>query len=78
MSKKSLRIELSPEQKKLAVDSIKKYFEAERDEQIGDLAATILLNALLESVGPTVYNKAVADVQRYMGERVDDLYGLML
>lgn len=78
MSKKPPKLELSAEQKKLAVSEIKKYFETEREEEIGDLAATILLNALLESVGPTIYNKAVADVQRYMSERVDDLYGLMI
>lgn len=72
------RVELSKQQKKSAIQEIKEYFAKERDEEIGDLAAEILLDFFAEKIGPYYYNKAISDVQKYMSEKVDDLFGLML
>jgi uncharacterized protein (DUF2164 family) len=71
------RIELSKEQKKRAVDEIKDYFYTERDEEMGDLAADMLLDFISDKLGPCFYNQAVSDVQRYMSEKVEDLFALM-
>jgi uncharacterized protein (DUF2164 family) len=70
-------VELSAENKKTALAEIKQFFEQERDEILGDLASGIILDFILEKIGPVIYNQAVADVQKYMSEKVEDLYALM-
>ena len=58
-----------------AVASIRKYFEENMPSPIGELAANLLLNFFVEEIGPALYNHAIADVQRRMGERLSDLSG---
>lgn len=71
-------IELSKEQKKQAVQDIRAYFACEREEEIGDLAAGLILDFIAEKLGPYFYNQAITDVQKYMSEKVEDMYGFML
>lgn len=72
------KIELSAENKKTALIEIKQFFEQERDETLGDLASGIILDFILEKIGPSIYNQAISDTQRYMNEKVEDLFMLML
>ncbi|MCX7709909.1 MAG: DUF2164 domain-containing protein [Clostridia bacterium] len=72
------KIELSKEQKKKAIQDIQEYFARERDEDLGDLAAEIILDFITEKIGSYYYNQAIADVQKYMNEKVEDLYSLMV
>lgn len=72
------KIELSAENKKTALIEIKQFFEQERDEILGDLASGLILDFILEKIGPRIYNQAIADTQKYMSEKVEDLYTLML
>ena len=67
---------LSEESKKQAVDDIIKFFIERRDEEIGQLAAELLLDFMIEKVGAAVYNQAIRDAQAFMSEKVEDLYGL--
>jgi len=67
---------LRPEVRARLKDNIKVWFLEERDEELGDLAATLILNFFLESIGPTVYNQGVYDAHVYMRERVEDLLEL--
>ena len=68
-----MTIELAAEQRKAAVASIERYFREHRDEKIGNIAAGALLGFFLEELGPLVYNKAVADVQARIQERVAEV-----
>jgi uncharacterized protein (DUF2164 family) len=68
-------IELSKEMRAQAIASLKRYFEENMDEPIGDLPAGLLLNFFLEEIGPAVYNRAIADAQARMEQRVVDLGG---
>ena len=68
-----MTIELSKEVRKEAVVSIERYFQTEMDEKIGNIAAAALLNFMLEEIGPSIYNQAVADVQERLQTRVTDL-----
>jgi uncharacterized protein (DUF2164 family) len=70
-----MSIELSREARAEAVASVQRYFEENLPEQIGELAAGLLLNYFLEEVGPAIYNKAIADAQARMTQRVADLSG---
>lgn len=66
-------IEISPEARKDAITSIKRYFEENMSEPIGDLPAGLLLTFFVEEIGPMIYNRAVADVQARLTQRVSDL-----
>jgi uncharacterized protein (DUF2164 family) len=68
-----MAIELPKEAKKEAIASIERWFEEEREERIGNIAAGALLNFMLEEIGPSVYNRAVADVQERLGARIAEL-----
>ena len=68
-----MAIELAKEARKEAIASIERWFQEERDERIGNIAAGALLNFVLEEIGPTVYNRAVADVQERLQMRIGEL-----
>ncbi len=70
---RAMPIELPKELRDQAVRSIERYFQEEREERIGNLAAASLLNFFLQEIGPTVYNRAVADVQERLQARVAEL-----
>lgn len=56
--------------------SIKRYAAEHLEQEIGDLQAGLLLDYVLQEIGPSVYNKAVHDAQYYLQERVSDLEGV--
>ena len=68
-----MTIEISREARQQAVQSIERWFQEERGERIGNIAAGALLGFFLEEVGPLVYNRAVADVQERLAARVSEL-----
>lgn len=67
--------EISKESRADAIASIRRYFEENLSEPIGELAASLLLNFFLEEIGPIVYNRAIADAQHRMEQRAADLTG---
>lgn len=70
-----MTIELSKQMRAEAIASIQRYFEENLPEQIGELPAGLLLNFFMEEIGPAIYNRAVADAQTQMQQRVADLNG---
>ena len=66
-------IELTKQARADAIASVKKYFEEEIREPIGDLRAGLLLDFFLEEIGPAIYNKAIGDAQARLQQRVADL-----
>ena len=68
-------IELNKQARAEAIASIQRYFREELPEPIGDLPAGLLLNFILEEIGPAIYNKAIADAQARLSMRVQDLSG---
>ena len=68
-----MAVELSKEARKEAIASIERWFQENRDERIGNIAAGALLNFFLEEVGPSVYNRGVADAQERMQMRIGEL-----
>jgi uncharacterized protein (DUF2164 family) len=65
-------IELPKQAHADALASIKRYFQEKMPEPIGDLAAGLLLNYFLEEIGPAIYNRAIADAQARLQQRVQD------
>ncbi|MFS2050641.1 DUF2164 domain-containing protein [Variovorax sp. Varisp41] len=68
-----MTIEISRELRQQAITSIERYFRENMEEPIGNVAAGALLGFLLEEIGPTIYNKAVADVQERLQARVSEV-----
>jgi uncharacterized protein (DUF2164 family) len=68
-----MAIEISPEATNVAIASIQRYFAENMDEPIGSLEAGSLLSFMLKEIGPVVYNKAIADAQARIQERVAEL-----
>jgi uncharacterized protein (DUF2164 family) len=68
-------IEIPKPVRAAAIASLRRYFEENMAEPIGDLPAGLLLNYFLEEVGPVIYNQAIADAQARMTQRVSDLSG---
>lgn len=66
-------IELSKEDRAQAIASIERYFREHMDERIGNIAAGTLLGFFLEEIGPSIYNRAVADAQERLQARVAEL-----
>ncbi len=68
-----MTIELTKEDRSQAIASIERYFRENMDEKIGNIAAGGLLGFFLEEIGPSIYNKGVADAQERLQTRVADL-----
>lgn len=68
-----MSIELPDEERTLAIASIQRYFEANMEEPIGNIAAGGLLGFFLEEIAPAIYNRAIADAQERMQARIVEL-----
>ena len=68
-------IELNRQQRADAIASLQRYFEENLPEPIGDLPAGMLLDYMLQEIGPLVYNHAISDAQARLSSVVTDLTG---
>lgn len=64
---------LTDEEKRLAKEELILFFENERDEKIGVIAAEKIINFFLQSVGGKLYNKGVNDAKKAMENRIEEL-----
>lgn len=71
---------ISKEKKRELVLEIKSFFLDNRDEEIGDLQAEILVDFLIEKVGAQIYNQGLHDAKAWfankLGEIEPDFYTL--
>jgi len=70
-----MTIELPKPARAQAIVSIQRFFQENMPEPIGELPAGLLLNFFVEEIGPAIYNRAIADAQARMEQRVGDLNG---
>ncbi len=68
-----MTIELPREVRAEAIKSIERYFEVNMEEHIGNIQAGALLAFFIEEIGPSIYNKAIADAQERMQMRAAEL-----
>ena len=68
-----MAIELEKETRDALVASIKRYFNENLDDEIGDLKASLFLDYCLEEIGPSIYNQAISDAETLMTRKVADL-----
>ncbi len=70
-----MAIKLAKETEDRLIASIKRYFDETLDTEICDMKARLLLDFCLKEIGPNVYNRAIADAQAFLTDRVADLDG---
>ncbi len=75
-----LKTKWTSDQKKTMIEQIQVYYEQERGESIGSIAAEQIVDAMITIIGPFVYNLAIADARAVLSERMlsleDELYSL--
>ena len=70
------KFKLEKELKDQIIIHIQNYFLEERDEEIGNLSATLLMDFMIGQVGPAIYNQAIKDAHALVSKKIEDLYGL--
>ncbi len=70
-----MTVELGKEPRAHAIEWLQAYFDEKRDETLGNLEAAFLLDFFLEQIGPLIYNRAVADAQSLMQDKLIDIDG---
>ncbi|XEC93074.1 DUF2164 domain-containing protein [Paenibacillus tarimensis] len=75
-----MMLTLPREQKEILIGRVQNYFETERSEAIGTIAAEQMIDFMIAELGPFLYNHAVTDARRLIAERLmaveDELYAL--
>jgi len=73
-------MKLPKEQRDQIIEQIQQFFELERSETIGTLAAGEVLDFMIKEIGPYLYNQAINDARATVLERMqtleDELYAL--
>ncbi|RXZ83721.1 DUF2164 domain-containing protein [Paenibacillaceae bacterium] len=71
---------LPREQKEALIERIQSYFVEERSEEIGVLAAELLLDFMLKELEPVIYNSAIRDALAAVSDKMlsleDELHTL--
>ena len=62
---------LSDEEKKRLLNAIINFFDQERDEKIGIIASENLLEFFLDTLGKTIYNKALDDAKIWFENKME-------
>jgi len=70
------KFKISKEKRNEMVLSIKTYFSEERNEELGELGASIILDFIIEEIAPVFYNQGVFDSYVYLNDRVEDVLGI--
>ncbi|MEW6522381.1 MAG: DUF2164 family protein [Bacillota bacterium] len=52
------------------------FFLREMDEELSEFRCSLLLDFVLDNVGPYIYNQAIADAHQMMASMTEDLYAL--
>jgi uncharacterized protein (DUF2164 family) len=69
-------IKITGEQRADMVSAIKNYFLKEREEEIGDLAASLILDFIIKELAPEFYNRGVYDSHKFMENSIEDLLSI--
>lgn len=71
------KIELSKEKRQDMISAIKTYFLKEREEELGDLASSFLLDFITDKLGIEYYNQGVYDSYNFMNDKAEDLLDII-
>jgi uncharacterized protein (DUF2164 family) len=69
------KIALSPERRARVAAHLQKMFSADFDIELSDFRASEVIDLMLRTLGPDVYNQAAQDVRGHLQAKLDDLEG---
>jgi uncharacterized protein (DUF2164 family) len=62
--------------KRRMIGEIQAYFLDERGEELGDLAALLMLEFFADKLAPQFYNYGIQDAHEFMSQRLEDIFEL--
>ena len=68
-------ITLTEERRERLVGQLQTLFQREFDETLSPFRAEQILDLMLTTLGPDIYNQAVQDVRAHLQSKLDDLDG---
>jgi uncharacterized protein (DUF2164 family) len=73
-------IKIPRDEKEVLIEKVQHYFQVERGEEVGSIAAEMLLDFILKEGAPYIYNQAIHDARKVLQERIglleEELYTL--
>lgn len=76
MIKLNSRFSLTKEEKEPMIAEIKGFFLEQRDEEIGDLGALLLLDFFAEKLAPFFFNRGINEAKAMLAQKLEDLHEL--
>ncbi len=70
-----MTLDLAADRKRAVMDHLQRLFADEFDETLTDFRAEQVLELMLKTLGPQIYNQAVQDVRTHLQSKLDDLEG---
>lgn len=70
-----MKIKLDPARRARAMAQLQQLFSREFDETLSEFRAEAVIDAMLKTLGPAIYNQAVQDVRAHLQGKLDDLDG---
>jgi uncharacterized protein (DUF2164 family) len=70
------KFQLTKEKREDMTSRLKAWFLEERQEELGDLSAILILDFFVENLATEFYNQGVLDSYRFMTRMTDDLLGI--
>lgn len=67
---KDKSMKLSDDAEKVVLEQLREYMTAEFDVDIGNLPARFLLDFIIETIGPHLYNQVVNDMEPWLYDRL--------
>jgi uncharacterized protein (DUF2164 family) len=68
-----MRIKLSDQRQRDLIHRVQGLYRDRFDEEIGELKARLIVDILLRSAGPAIYNQGVRDAQAFVQDKLLDL-----
>ncbi len=68
-------LKLDPARRARVTAQLQLHFSKSFDEPLSDFRAAEIIDLMLRTLGPAVYNQAVQDVRAHMQGKLDDLEG---
>jgi uncharacterized protein (DUF2164 family) len=70
-------IKVEKETREAMIVALTNYYLNEREEEIGHLASSMLLDFIIEKLAPEFYNQGIMDATKYINDRVEDMQVLL-
>jgi uncharacterized protein (DUF2164 family) len=70
-----VEIKLDPARRERAANSLRSLFSGEFDEPLSAFRTEAVIDLMLTTLGPDIYNQAVQDVRAHLQGKLDDLDG---